>query len=110
MKLIKKLVDWFEDMLWRQSIKEVFENPEYYLYIEDKDGEKMTDFIKKIRKIKKICTAHQYCQDFKKGNCQFYDKNSGYCIFGDTPELWEISENIENQINKAFEKDGETNG
>lgn len=30
MKLIKKLVDWFEDLLWRQAIKDVFENPEYY--------------------------------------------------------------------------------
>lgn len=38
MKLIKKLVDWFEDLLWTLAIKDVFENPEYYLYIEDKDG------------------------------------------------------------------------
>lgn len=30
MKLIKKLVDWFEDLLWTQVIKDVFENPEYY--------------------------------------------------------------------------------
>ena len=30
MKLIKKLVGWFEDLLWRQAIKDVFENPEYY--------------------------------------------------------------------------------
>lgn len=30
MKLIKKIVDWFEDLLWAQAIKDVFENPEYY--------------------------------------------------------------------------------
>ena len=28
MKLLKKLVDWFEDLLWTQAIKDVFENPE----------------------------------------------------------------------------------
>jgi len=38
MKLIKKLVDWFEDLLWRQAIKDVFENPEYYFDVADKDG------------------------------------------------------------------------
>lgn len=30
MKVIKKLINWFEDLLWRQAIKDVFENPEYY--------------------------------------------------------------------------------
>lgn len=30
MKLIKKLVTWFEDLLWEQVIKDVFENPEHY--------------------------------------------------------------------------------
>lgn len=30
MKLIKKLIDWFEDLLWSRAIKDVFENPEYY--------------------------------------------------------------------------------
>lgn len=30
MKLIKKLVDWFENLLWTLAIKDVFENPEYY--------------------------------------------------------------------------------
>ena len=30
MKLIKKLVDWFEDLLWTRAIKDVFENLEYY--------------------------------------------------------------------------------
>lgn len=30
MKLIKKLVDWFEDLLWTRVIKDVFENPEYF--------------------------------------------------------------------------------
>lgn len=30
MKLIKKIVDWFEDLLWTRAIKDVFENPEYY--------------------------------------------------------------------------------
>lgn len=39
MKLIKKLVNWFEDLLWTQAIKDVFENPEYYLDIEAKGGE-----------------------------------------------------------------------
>ena len=29
MKLIKKLVDWFEDFLWARAIKDVFENSEY---------------------------------------------------------------------------------
>lgn len=69
----------------------------------------MSDFIKKIRKIKTICTMRHHCQDLEKGNCQFYDKDSGYCIFGDMPELWDITKNIENQINKAFEKEGDTN-
>ena len=39
MKLIRKLVDWFEDLLWTRAIKDVFENPEFYLGIEDKDGD-----------------------------------------------------------------------
>ena len=30
MKLIKKLADWFEDLLWTQAIRDVFENLEYY--------------------------------------------------------------------------------
>ena len=30
MKLIKKLVDWFEDFLWTRAIEDVFGNPEYY--------------------------------------------------------------------------------
>lgn len=30
MKLIKKLIDWFEDLLWRKAIKDVFDNFEYY--------------------------------------------------------------------------------
>lgn len=38
MKLIKKLVDWFEDLLWTIAIKDVFENPEYYFYGTYKDG------------------------------------------------------------------------
>lgn len=29
MRLIKKLVDWFEDLLWKRAIEDVFENPEY---------------------------------------------------------------------------------
>lgn len=36
MKLIKKLIDWFEDFLWTQAIKDVFENPEFYYEEEDK--------------------------------------------------------------------------
>ena len=39
MKLIKKLVDWFEDLLWQSLIKDVLENPEYYLDVEDKDDD-----------------------------------------------------------------------
>ena len=39
MKPIKKLVDWFEDLLWQAIIKDVFENPEYYLDVEDKDDD-----------------------------------------------------------------------
>jgi hypothetical protein len=40
MKLVKKLVDWFEDLLWTQAIKAVVENPEYYEedYKEDNDN------------------------------------------------------------------------
>ena len=38
MKLIKKLVGWFEDLLWTQAIKDVFENPEYYFDGTYKDG------------------------------------------------------------------------
>lgn len=39
MTLIKKLVDWFEDWLWTQAIKDVFENPEYYFDDADKVGD-----------------------------------------------------------------------
>lgn len=43
MKLIKKLVGWFEDLLWTQAIKDVFENPEYYFSLElnanEEDGQ-----------------------------------------------------------------------
>lgn len=38
MNLIKKLVDWFEDMLRTRAVKDVLENPEYYLAIEDNDS------------------------------------------------------------------------
>ena len=36
MKLIKKLVAWFEDLLWEHAFKDVFGNPEYYF---EGDGE-----------------------------------------------------------------------
>ena len=36
---IKKLVDWFEDLLWTQAIKDVFENPEYYFDSAYKDSD-----------------------------------------------------------------------
>lgn len=39
MKMLKKLLDWFEDLLWTQAIKDVFGNPEYYLEFEEKDGD-----------------------------------------------------------------------
>lgn len=39
MRLIKKLVDWFEDLLWTQAIKDVFENPEYYFNSAYKGGD-----------------------------------------------------------------------
>ena len=29
MKLIKKLVDWFENLLWEQAFKDVLENFDY---------------------------------------------------------------------------------
>lgn len=38
MKLIKKLVDWFEALLWAGAIEDVFGDHEYYLDAEDKDG------------------------------------------------------------------------
>ena len=34
---IKKLVDWFEDLLWKLAIEDVFS--EYYLDVDDKDGD-----------------------------------------------------------------------
>lgn len=39
MKLIKKLIDWFEDLLWTQAIKDVFENPEYFMFMEENQNE-----------------------------------------------------------------------
>lgn len=39
MKLIKRLVDWFEDLLWTRAIKDVFENPEYYFNSTYKGGD-----------------------------------------------------------------------
>lgn len=39
MKLIKKLIDWLDDLLWKAAIKDVFENPESYLGVGDKDGD-----------------------------------------------------------------------
>lgn len=39
MKLIKKLVDWFEDLLWARAIKDVFENPEYFEISEYYEGD-----------------------------------------------------------------------
>ena len=38
MNLIKKLVAWFEDLLWKSAIKDLLENPESNLGVEDKDG------------------------------------------------------------------------
>ena len=38
MRWIKKLVDWFESLLWTLAVKDVFENPEYYLGGTYKDG------------------------------------------------------------------------
>lgn len=37
MKLIKKLVDWFENLLWTLAIKDVFENFDYYEDTESED-------------------------------------------------------------------------
>ena len=39
MKLIKRLANWFEDLLWTRAIKDVFENPEYYFDSAYKDGD-----------------------------------------------------------------------
>lgn len=38
MKLIKKLIDWFEDLLWARAIEDVFGDHEYVFDAEDKDG------------------------------------------------------------------------
>ena len=38
MKPIKKLVDWFEDLLWIQAIKDVF-NSEYYFDNIERDND-----------------------------------------------------------------------
>ena len=38
MKLIKKLVAWFEDLLWAGAIEDVFGDHEYVFDVEDKDG------------------------------------------------------------------------
>lgn len=56
-------------------------------------GETIYKPIKVLKDIKTICSKRRYCQDTKKGDCQFYDKNSGYCIFEDMPEDWEIEKN-----------------
>lgn len=37
MKILKKLVDWFDDLLWKLAIEDVFS--EYYFDAEDKDGD-----------------------------------------------------------------------
>lgn len=42
MRLIKKLIDWFEDFLWTQAIKDVFENPEYISSLELNTNEEET--------------------------------------------------------------------
>ena len=39
MWLLKKLVNWFEDLLWTQAAKDVSENPEYYCDNAYKDTE-----------------------------------------------------------------------
>ena len=39
MKLIKKLIDWFENLLWTRAFIDVFENPEYYFDVTYKDGD-----------------------------------------------------------------------
>lgn len=63
--------------------------------------------VKKLEDIKTICSKRKYCQDTD--NCQFFDKNSGYCIFEDMPEDWNIEENKEKLIN-YLEKEGWKNG
>ena len=40
LKLIKKLVDWFEDLLWTQAIKDIFEESDYYYFNDvNEDGD-----------------------------------------------------------------------
>ena len=39
MKLIKKLVEWIENIFWERAFKDVFENPEYYLDGLSKDSD-----------------------------------------------------------------------
>ena len=37
MKLIKKLIDWFEDLLWKQAIKDVFNNNKFSEELREND-------------------------------------------------------------------------
>lgn len=39
MKLIKRLVTWFEDFLWTQAIKDVFGNSEFHFDDVRMDGD-----------------------------------------------------------------------
>lgn len=47
MKLIKKLVNWFEDLLWTQAIKDVF-----CPYVETKDKDDECEAWRTIQKIR----------------------------------------------------------
>lgn len=68
----------------------------------EKCGKTTYKSVKTLEDIKTVCSKRKYCQDTD--NCQFYDKNSGYCIFSDMPELWNID-----KINNALEKEGAKN-
>ena len=82
------------------KVKETIYNQQRYVEkVPEKCGETTYKSVKTLEDIKTICSKRKYCQDTEKGNCQFYDKNSGYCIFEDMPEDWNIEENKEKLIN-----------
>ena len=87
------------------KVKETIYNQQRYVVnVPEKCGKATYKPVKTWEDIKIICSKRKYCQDTEKGNCQFYDKNSGYCIFEDMPEDWNIEENNEKTKNLTDEE------
>lgn len=57
----------------------------------------MNRIIKVLQRVSDICERTKYCME-----CEFRSKNTGICVFEDTPKFWNFEE-IENMFYKQVD-------